>query len=62
MSFIIPVLTFLFLFSIMALIRLVFNFLRALLSTPPKPFELMVHEVAIYGIFLSYIITYLIHL
>ena len=56
-----PILTFLFLYSIMALIRLGINFLRALLSNPPKLFKLTVTEVAVYGIFLSYVITFLIH-
>lgn len=62
MLFITPILTFIFLFSIMALTRLIFNFLRALLSTPPKPFELTIYQITIYGIFLSYILTYLIHI
>jgi len=61
MMFVTPILTFLFVFSIMALIRLLVNFLRALLSTPPKKFELVESEIIIYGTLLSYIITYIIH-
>jgi hypothetical protein len=58
---IIPAISFfLFVFSLIALLRLGFNFTRALFSNPPKPFEMSISETTIYGIFLSYIITYLI--
>jgi len=55
-----PILGFLFVFSVLALIRFMFNFLRALLSTPPKPIDIKLTETIFYGVFLSYIITYLI--
>jgi hypothetical protein len=55
-----PILGFIFVFSVLALVRFTFNFLRALLSTPPKPIEVTFNETVFYGLFISYIITYLI--
>jgi len=55
------VLTFLFIFSTISLVRLGVNFLKALLSNPPKPFEFEKYETMMYGLFVSYIITYLIN-
>ena len=51
---------FLFIFSIFGAINLFYGFVKNLLSTPPKPFEITLIEKIIYGTFLSYIITYLI--
>jgi hypothetical protein len=51
---------FLFIFSIFGVINLFYGFVKNLLSTPPKPFEITLIEKIIYGTFLSYIITYLI--
>lgn len=56
-----PVFGFVFIFSIMALLKLVFDFSRAIFSNPPKPFEINKWETLIYGLFVSYIITYLIY-
>jgi hypothetical protein len=57
-----PILLFLLIYSILAVIRFVGNFFIAILSTPPKKFEASLIETIIYGVFLSYIITYLISL
>jgi hypothetical protein len=51
---------FLFIFSILAVINVFYGFVKNLLSTPPKPFEMTLIEKIIYGSFLSYILTYLI--
>ena len=56
-----PVFGFVFIFSIMALLKLIFDFVRAIFSDPPKPFELDKWEIITYGLFVSYIITYLIY-
>jgi hypothetical protein len=56
------ILTFIFIFSVISLVRLCVNFFRALLSNPPKPFEFEKYETVTYGLFVSYIITYLINL
>lgn len=53
---------FLFIFSLISLIRLVFNFISALLSNPPKPFILSENLIVYHGITLSYVITFLIYL
>jgi hypothetical protein len=57
-----PLFGFTFIFSIMALIRLGITFLRAIFSNPPKQFEMGDKETIIYGLFMTYIITYLIYL
>ncbi len=57
-----PILTFIFIFSVISLVRLCFNFFSALLSNPPKPFEFEKYEIIVYGLFVSYIITYLINI
>jgi hypothetical protein len=56
-----PIFTFLFIFSSFWLSRTAFLFLGALLSTPPKTFELTKNEVFYHGILLSYVITFIIH-
>ena len=56
-----PITGFIFAFSIVALLRLVTNFSRALLSNPPKPFKISEGKSIIYGLLLSYIITFLIY-
>jgi hypothetical protein len=56
-----PVFGIIFIFSIMALLKLIFDFVRAIFSDPPKPFELDKWGTIIYGLFVSYIITYLIY-
>ena len=38
-----------------------FDFVRAIFSDPPKPFELNKWGTLTYGLFVSYIITYLIY-
>jgi hypothetical protein len=48
-------------FSVLSLIRLGVTFMRALFSTPPKPFEMAKVETITYGLLLSYIITYFIY-
>jgi hypothetical protein len=56
-----PIFGFVFVFSIMALLKLGFDFSRAIFSNPPKPFEMDKWETIIYGLFVSYIITYIIY-
>jgi len=58
---IIPIFGFILIFSIMALLRLGINFLRAIFSETPKPFEMTILETVIYGLFISYVITYIIY-
>jgi len=52
---------FIFIFSIIAIIGLAVSFIRAFFSTPPKPFEMTNSERLTYGLFLTYIISYLIY-
>jgi hypothetical protein len=56
-----PVLTFLFVFSIIWIAKTVLNFIGALVSTPPKTFEISKIEILYHGLLLSYIITFLIY-
>jgi hypothetical protein len=53
--------TFIFVFSILATIRLIGGFFKSLLSNPPKPFEITTMELVVYGLFITYIITFLIY-
>jgi len=52
--------TFLAVFSLVSVIRLIINFVSALISNPPKKLELSEGALTIYGLLLSYLITYLI--
>jgi hypothetical protein len=54
------IIIFLFIFSLLSIIRLITNFLRALLSNPPKKFELDRSALIYYGTCISFIITILI--
>lgn len=54
--------TFLFVFSIMGIIRTAANFVSSLLSDPPKPLNLTNREVIINGLFFSYVVTFIIAL
>jgi hypothetical protein len=56
------VLGFLLIFSIVSLVKLGFNFLSAFFSNPPKEFELTNTENLIYGLFVTYILTYIIYI
>jgi hypothetical protein len=62
MEILYKIITFGFIFSTLAIIKLVVEFLRAIYSNPPKKFEISNTATIIYGIFISYIITYLINL
>jgi hypothetical protein len=62
MEILYKIITFGFIFSTLAIIKLVVEFLRAIYSNPPKKFEISNTTTIIYGIFISYIITYLINL
>jgi hypothetical protein len=53
---------FVFILSILTVIRTVFRFLRALLQNPPAPLVLSSRELIFLGISISYVITYLIQL
>jgi len=44
-------------FASLSVLRLLVNFLKALFSDPPKPFELGKSALIFYGIALSYLIT-----
>jgi hypothetical protein len=61
-NYIQPALLFIFVYSVMAILRFIINFIIAMLSTPPKRVEVSLLETSVYGLFLSYIITYLIFL
>jgi hypothetical protein len=52
---------FIFVFSVIAVLSLLITFIKALTSTPPKPFEMTEREKATYGVLLSYIVSYLIY-
>jgi hypothetical protein len=56
------VLGFLLIFSILSLVKLCFNFLSAVFSNPPKEFELTNTENLIYGLLITYILTYIIYI
>jgi len=53
---------FIFVYSLLGTIRLIFSFISAMMSTPPKPFELTNIQMIVNGGFISYIITYIIYL
>jgi hypothetical protein len=53
--------TFITVFAGLSLIRVLIQFLRALLSNPPKPFTLNTKTLIYYGICLSFILTLLIN-
>lgn len=55
-------LTFIFVFSLLAVVRTIFKFISSLLSNPPKPLVLTTREIVFNGIFLSYVITFIIAL
>jgi len=47
-------------FTSLSIIRFSVNFIKALLSTPPKKFEIGVGSLIYYGLCLSYLITLII--
>jgi hypothetical protein len=53
------IITFLFVFAIISLFRLLFKFISALLSTPPEKFVMGNNALIYYGICLSFLITVL---
>lgn len=53
--------TFAFVFALISLVRIVINFITALLSSPPRKLEIGRRELIYYGLSLSYIITFLIY-
>lgn len=53
---------FVFVFSLISVFKIVFRFIVSLLQTEPKKFEISGRETIFFGLFLSYIITYLIQL
>lgn len=54
--------TLIFVFCLLSTIRLALNFFRAVFSDPPKQLTLTNVETITYGLAISYIITYIIHL
>jgi hypothetical protein len=53
---------FIFVFSILGLVRLLINFIKSVSSTPPVPFEQTTTELFLIGGFVAYIITFIIYL
>jgi hypothetical protein len=53
---------FIFVFSILGLVRLLINFIKSVSSTPPVPFEQTTTELFLNGGFVAYIITFIIYL
>lgn len=53
--------TFIFVFSMIVTIRLIVGFFKSLLSDPPKPFEMTTTELIANGLFVTYLITFLIY-
>jgi hypothetical protein len=51
---------FLFIFSVLTVLRTVIKFLRALSQNPPQPLVLSDRELILLGIAVSYCLTYLI--
>ena len=51
---------FVFIFSILSISRIVFKFIISLLQTDPKPINIGGREIFLYGLSLTYIITFLI--
>lgn len=56
-----PVFGFIFIFSILAILKLILYFIKVFFSDKPEPFGLNNLETLIYGLFVSYIITFLIY-
>jgi hypothetical protein len=56
------ILLFFFIFSILVILRTIFNFIRTLQQDTPQPFVLSSRGLIYLGIALSYTITYLIKL
>ena len=52
--------TFIAVFASLSIIRIVVNFIRALLSTEPKKFEIGTGTLIYYGLCLSYLLTLII--
>jgi hypothetical protein len=50
---------FLFIFTLLIVIRVIFKFLNSLLSTPPKPLTIGSRELTIIGLSIAYIITFI---
>jgi len=53
---------FIFIFSILYGVRVLFVFISSVLSDPPKPLEMSTRELKFTGLSLSYIITFIIYL
>jgi hypothetical protein len=51
---------FIAIFATLSIIRVAINFIRALLSNPPKQFEIGGRAIIYYGFCLSYLITLII--
>jgi hypothetical protein len=51
-----------FIFTILLLLRFIFNFSRSVFSNPPVPYEFEKYEQLYYGLSISYVLTYLIML
>jgi hypothetical protein len=61
-SVIYPVLTFLFILSILILFRFIINLYNSIYSDPPKKYEFNIYEPTLYLALISYIITFLINI
>jgi hypothetical protein len=53
---------FVFIFSVLSVIRIIFKFIGSLLQNPPQKLVLSSRELFFFGLTISYTITYLISL
>lgn len=51
---------FIFIFSILSSVRILFKFIISLLRTPPNPLVMVNGEIFYHGIMFTYLLTYLI--
>jgi len=51
---------FIFIFSLLGVLRVVIKTLVSLFRDPPTPVELTSRETIVFGLFLSYVLTYII--
>jgi hypothetical protein len=52
---------FIFIFSLLGVIRVFINFLSSVFKNPPQRLIMTKYEMTIFGLFLSYVITYLLN-
>jgi hypothetical protein len=52
---------FIFIFSLLGVTRVFINFLSSVFKNPPQRLIMTRYEITIFGLFLSYVITYLLN-